>query len=394
MKVLHVIPSVASIRGGPSQAVLEMVRALRHLNIDAEIATTNDNGDGVLDIPLHQKIEYQEIPSYFFANFSAKTLPRYAIPYRFIPWLLNHGKEYDLLHIHGIFSCLSSLTMAMGRIKKIPYIVRPLGQLCTWSMEQGARKKQLYLNLVERNNINHSQAIHLTSEQEQKELSLLNFKTKNFILPHGLSLPPLINNARQKLRCHFNLPEDEIIIIFMSRLHEKKGLEYLIPALSALKSQKFTLIIAGSGTPEYEQKIDKLLVDYEIKNRTICPGFVNGDLKNLLLQGSDLFTLTSHSENFGIVVLEALAVGLPVILTPGVALSSIIQDYDLGYVPELNIDSITQSFKDFFEHYQDRKNLKQRARNLIIEQYSWDSIANQLASIYQQAKYSTINSSI
>ena len=394
MKVLHVIPSVASVRGGPSQAVLEMVRALRHLNIDAEIATTNDNGDGVLDIPLHQKIEYQEIPSYFFANFSAKTLPRYAIPYRFIPWLLNHGKEYDLLHIHGIFSCLSSLTMAIGRIKKFPYIVRPLGQLCTWSMEQGARKKQLYLNLVEKNNINHSQAIHLTSEQERKELSLLNFKTKNFILPHGLSLPPLINNARQKLRCHFNLPEDEIIIIFMSRLHEKKGLEYLIPALSALKNHKFTLIIAGSGTPEYEKKINKVLVDYEIKNRTICPGFVNGDLKKLLLQGSDLFTLTSHSENFGIVVLEALAVGLPVIVTPGVALSSIIKDYDLGYVPELNINSITQSFKDFFEHYQERKNFKQRARNLIIEQYSWDSIANQLASIYQQAKYSTITSSI
>ena len=150
MKVLHVIPSIASVRGGPSQAVLEMVTALRHLNIDAEIATTNDNGDQVLDIPLHQKTEYNGIPSYFFANFPAKTLPRYAIPYRFIQWLLNHGNEYDLLHIHGIYSCLSSLTMAICRIKKFPYIVRPLGQLCTWSMEQSISKKQLYLYLIEK----------------------------------------------------------------------------------------------------------------------------------------------------------------------------------------------------------------------------------------------------
>ena len=394
MKVLHVIPSIASVRGGPSQAVLEMVTALRHLNIDAEIATTNDNGDRVLDIPLHQKTEYNGIPSYFFANFPAKTLPRYAIPYRFIPWLLNHGNEYDLLHIHGIFSCLSSLTMAICRIKKFPYIIRPLGQLCTWSMEQSISKKQLYLYLIERKNINHSQAIHLTSEQEQQELSQLNFQTNNFILPHGLSIPPLINDARQKLRHQFKVAEDELIILFMSRLHEKKGLDYLISALSALRNKKFTFIIAGSGEPDYEQKIDNLLISYGIKDRTICPGFVNGELKNLLLQGSDLFALTSHSENFGIAVLEALAAGLPVIVTPGVALASIVKEHSLGYVPELEIYSITNALEHFFNHYQETQNVKQRARQLITERYSWESIANRLVAIYHQPKYSTINNSI
>ena len=197
MKVLHVIPSIDSVRGGPSQAVLEMVTALRSLDVDAEIATTNDNGNCNLEVPLNQKVEYNQIPTYFFGNFPAQVLPRYGISYRFIPWLLKHGNEYDLLHIHGIFSCLSSLTMAIARIKKIPYIVRPLGQLCTWSMTQGAAKKQFYLNLIEKKNIDRSQAIHLTSEQEQQELSLLNFQTNNFVLPHGLSIPPSIDNSQR-----------------------------------------------------------------------------------------------------------------------------------------------------------------------------------------------------
>lgn len=383
MKILHIIPSIALIRGGPSQAVIEMVRALRKLNIDAEIATTNDNGDRVLDVSLNTKTEYQNIPCYFFANFPSKTLPRYAVPYKFIPWLLNHGREYDLLHIHGIFSCLSSLTMTICRIRKIPYIVRPLGQLCTWSMEQNTRKKQIYLNLIERANINQSQGIHLTSEQEQKEASLLNFKTNNFILPHGLSISPIIKDARKKLRNHFQLSENELIILFMSRIHEKKGLDYLIPALSKAKNQKIIFIIAGSGTPEYEQQIDTILKNYNLKNRTICPGFVNGELKNLLLQGSDLFALTSHSENFGIAVLEALAAGLPVIISPEVALASMVKKYNLGYVTQLNISSITDAIDDFCLNYQAVQDIKYRARQLVIEKYSWESIANRLVAIYQ-----------
>lgn len=390
MKVLHIIPSVASVRGGPSQAVIEMVTALRNLDVDAEIATTNDNGDCKLEVPVNCRVEYKQIPTYFFSSFPSRVLPRYGIPYKFIPWLLKHGNKYDLIHIHGIFSCLSSLTMAICRIKKIPYIVRPLGQLCTWSMMQGAAKKRFYFNLIEKKNIDSSIAIHLTSKQEQQELSPLNFQTNNFILPHGLAVPSAINNSQQKLKEHFEIPADEKVILFMSRLHEKKGLDYLIPALSALKERKFTFIIAGIGEQSYKAKVEHLLIENGLKERTIFTGFVNGELKNLLLQGADLFALTSHSENFGIVVLEALAAGLPVVITPGVALSALVEKHNLGRVCELEIDSIVKAIEQLIGHSQEPEDIEQRARKLITEEYSWESNAKKLVEIYHQPQYSIL----
>ncbi len=105
-------------------------------------------------------------------------------------------------------------------------------------------------------------------------------------------------------------------------------------------------------------------------------------MKDLLLQGSDMFVLTSHSENFGVVVLEALAVGLPVLVTPGVALASMVKQHQLGYLTELDVAAIASAIKHWFNHRQEAKAMGNRARQLILKQYTWDGIALNLIEVY------------
>ena len=402
MKVLHVIPSVATVRGGPSQAVIEMVYALRSQNIDAEIVTTNDNGKGLLDVPLYQLTdqikEYANVPIRFFPRFSPNinAVREFAFSSSLTTWLWQHISEYDLVHVHAIFSYTSTIAMAIARLKNIPYINRPLGQLCEWSLTQSKLRKQIYLNVIERSNLLHSQALHFTAEQEKTEFKQLGLNIPSFVLPHGVHIPTLIPDAKAQLREILQISDHRPIILFMSRIHPKKGLEYLISALGQLKEShqeyNFALAIAGSGDPDYVDQIKELLKKHDLSDRTHMIGFVKGETKNLYLQGADLFALTSHSENFGIAAIESLAAGTPVLITDGVAIAPMVQEQEIGYVTKLDVDAIALTIQGFFEQLQsaNQNSANQnsaaqkgdRAYQYVAEHYGWAKIAESLAKKY------------
>ena len=381
---------MATVRGGPSQAVIEMVSALRSQGVDAEIATTNDNGKDLLDVPLYeltdQLAEYGHVPIRFFPRFSPNihTVREFAFSRSLTTWLWQNITEYDLVHVHAIFSYASTIAMAIARIKKVPYINRPLGQLCTWSLQQSKLRKQIYLKLIEHSNLLHSQALHFTAQQELEEFNLLKLNIPSFILPHGVQIPFPIPNAQERVRKLLQIPDRFPILLFMSRIHPKKGLEYLIAALSKLKEYDFALVIAGSGEPDYISQIQDLLVTHGISDRTHLVGFVEGETKNLYLQGADLFALTSHSENFGIAAIEALASGIPVLITDGVAIAPMVQEQSIGYVTKLEINAIATKLERFFQNFDQTVPNKQNYQQIISENYSWQSISIQLAKIYKE----------
>jgi glycosyltransferase involved in cell wall biosynthesis len=267
----------------------------------------------------------------------------------------------------------------------VPYITRPLGQLCEWSLQQSKQKKDIYLNLIEKANLMGTKSVHLTAKQEQIELESLGWNLSSFVLPHGLTLAPLIANAREQLHQMLGIPLENPVILFLSRLHLKKGLDYLIPALSKLRdsNQNFAFAIAGSGDPEYEVELERLLQKYNLSDRTYKLGFVSGEKKNICLQGSDLYALTSYSENFGVAVLEALGAGTPVLVTKGVALSQLVQEQNLGWAVDLEIGAIADSIQDFLDHPAVAQEIGDRAAQYVAEHYTWEKIAFNLKSIYE-----------
>jgi glycosyltransferase involved in cell wall biosynthesis len=385
MKILHIIPSISSLRGGPSQAVLEMVKALQECGVNAEILTTNDDGNNLLDIPLCKRVIYHDVPVWFFPRFSPSYYPlrEFAFSWEFTQWLWCNIQYYELLHVHAIFSYPSTIAMAIARHQNVPYINRPLGQLCEWSLQQGKLKKNIYLKLIEKVNLVSAKTLHLTAKREQRELNLLNWNLSSFVLPHGLNMPIKLANAREKLHQMLSIPLKTPIILFLSRLHTKKGLDYLIPALSKLHHQNFVFVLAGSGDPNYELEIERLLKVNNLDDRTYKLGFVSGEKKTLCLQGADLYALTSHSENFGISVLESLASRTPTLVTTGVALSDLVKEQNFGWVVDLEIEEITASIQEFLDNPAMAKEKGDRAVHYVAENYAWEKIALNLKSIYE-----------
>ena len=384
MKVLHLIPYISLVRGGPSVAVIETVKGLRDIGIDAEIVTTNDNGDTLLDVSLNILYEYEKVPVRFFARFSPPIVAvrEFIFSLELTVWLWQHLRDYDLVHVHTIFSYTPTVAMAIARVQNIPYINSPHGQLCKWSLKQKQFKKEIYLNLIEKANLYGAKALHLTAVQEQTELALLGWDVSSFVEPLGLDLPEPIANARQQLHQMLNIPLQTPIILFLSRLHPKKGLDYLTAALGKLLEYNFAFVLAGSGSTEYEAEVDRLLDQNHLGDRTYKLGFVAGEKKNICLQGADLYALTSHSENFGISVLEALGSGTPALITTGVALSDLVKEQNLGWVVGLEIEAIATSIQDFLDNPELAKQTGDRAAQYVGEHYTWTKIANNLKTIY------------
>ncbi|TAF07522.1 MAG: glycosyltransferase [Nostocales cyanobacterium] len=383
MKVLHIIPSISPKLGGPTQVVLNLVRALRAEGINVEIATTNDDDGLLLDVPLSECVEYQGLPVWFFPR--AARIKAFLPSSAFTQWLWQNIKNYDILDNHYLFSYLPTCAAVFAQWQQVPYTVRIMGQLTPWALAQSKFKKQVYSYLIEGRNLNHAAAIHCTSVGEMEDAIKFGVKPPKIVLPLGVNPPTLISNAKSKLRHQYNITTEVPIVLFLSRLHYKKRPELLIQTLGELakQQQKFHLLIAGSGEDNYIQSLENMAASVNIKNQTSFVGFVSGYDKDLLLQGSDLFVLPTYSENFGIALAEAMVSGLPIITTPGVQIAPEIAEAKAGIIVEGEIESLKYAIADLVNHPQIREEMGKNGRMLALESYSWQTVAKQLASAYQ-----------
>jgi glycosyltransferase involved in cell wall biosynthesis len=383
VKILQVIPSVNPDMGGPTQAVLNLVKVLRQLGVDTEIATTNDNGSTLLNVPLHKKTEYEQVPVWFFPRISPR-MKDFIFSTDLTYWLWNHIRDYDLVATHYLFSYAPTCAGAIARSQGVPYTVRTIGQLAPWALAQGRLKKSIYSSLIERHNLNQAAAIHCTSSGEVEDVRNFGIQTPTINLPLGVTIPQYCSEAKQKLRYVYGISQKTPIVLFLSRLHQKKRPDLLLHALGKLKAYNhdFHLILAGSGDPNYVNYLINLVSSLGLAKHTSIPGFVAGEDKNLLLQGSDMFVLPSFAENFGVAVAEAMAAGLPVIVTPGVQIAPDITDALAGLVIEGEVDAFAAAIAQMLTSPALRHQLGENGKRLASRRYSWSAIAQDLISAY------------
>ncbi|QLE57016.1 hormogonium polysaccharide biosynthesis glycosyltransferase HpsP [Nostoc sp. TCL26-01] len=385
MKILQIVPSISLIYGGPSQMVLGLAPALAKAGVEVTVITTDSNGDNgqePLDVPLGIPIKQD---GYEIIYFRCAPFRRYKFSLDLLNWLRIHAHEFDLAHIHALFSPVSSAAATICRKQKLPYILRPLGTLDPADLQKKKQLKKLYVALIERRNLAGASAVHFTSEQEAKISARFGVKTQDLVIPLGvIPLQTSGENAANK----WELPQDVPLLLYMSRIDPKKGLDILIPALEKLLAtgSEFHFILAGTNPqdPDYEQSIKDQIANSPLRSHTTITGFVSGELKASLLQAADIFVLPSYYENFGIAVAEAMVAGIPVVISDQVHIWERVRDSNSGWVGTTDVESLVELLPQALQHPQERQQRGLNAQQYALQHFSWEAIAKQTIQAYKQ----------
>ncbi|MBE9221917.1 glycosyltransferase [Cyanobacterium stanieri LEGE 03274] len=389
MKILQIIPSISLVYGGPSQMILGLSKALAKEGEDVTIITTNANGDQgqfPLDVPLQCAVEKD---GYRVVYFNCAPFRRYKFSVDLLRWLWTHCGDYDVAHIHALFSPVTTMAAWICRQKGLPYILRPLGTLDPKDLQKKRGLKKIYGNLLEKANLRGSFGVHFTSQQEADVSEDFGAGINRLIVPLGVEIPDRTLDD-DMIYDRYQIPRGKPLLLFMSRIEPKKGLQFLIPALQRLLNQgyDFHFVLAGANPQDrsYEAQIQTQITSSSLSDCTTITGFVTGDEKMALLQKADLFLLPSFYENFGIAVVEAIAFSTPVLISDQVYIYREIEKAKAGWICSLNEDDLVKKLMVALESgEEERQQRGLNGFNLVKQNYSWSAIARQLIEIYTKA---------
>jgi glycosyltransferase involved in cell wall biosynthesis len=380
VKVLRVIPSVDLKMGGPINGLIFSSKNLVEMGCDIEILSLDSPSDKfVIDFPY-------KVTCFGDARFN------YGFSFKTNEWLKVNIRKYDAVIIHGLWQ-YHSYSTAMSCINNdIPYVVFSHGMLDPWFNKGDffkKIKKIVYWKLFENKVIKFSNKVLFTSEIEMSvsSLSFKPYSSNGMVVPYGSPAPKV---SESNLRCFvekYPLVSKKKYIIFMSRIHPKKGVDLLLKAFALNDKIKaeYNLVIAGPNDSQYAKD---LIRDYEYlsDDGLLCwPGMLQGDMKWSALYNSDVFVLPSHQENFGIVVSEALSTGTPVLITDKVNIYKDIFDSGSGLVAnddEVGISNLLDNWASLEKTEKD--DMRANALTCYQKYYSIEASSQAILKILQE----------
>jgi glycosyltransferase involved in cell wall biosynthesis len=378
MRVLHVISGLDPQNGGPTVALVGLAAAQKSIGLDVTILATWKIPDG---LPVAEQLRKQGVNVIHIGPATGK-LSRH-------PELATKTAaavaQADIVHIHGLFEEVQHQAARAAQKQKVPYIITPHGMLSPWNMNRSKWGKRLYMLWRLRRNLDRAAAIHYTSDVERDLVAPLKIQAPPLVQGLGLDLSEFRElPARGNFRAAYPQLGDRPIVLFLGRIDYKKGLDVLIPAFAAAKLGDAMLVIVGPNRDGYEPAVRKMVADCGANDRVLFTGMLEGRRRIEAYVDADLFALTSHQENFGITVIEAMASGLPVLISDQVNIHKQITEATAGEVIPVSVSATTSALEKWMSDENLRLQAGQRGRQFALARFDWMNIARQWITHYSR----------
>jgi len=378
MKLLHVVPTYAPAwkHGGPIRSVHGLCKALAARGHQVTVFTTDVDTGGA--VPTGEAVELDGVEVWYFPV----TVPRrlYRSP-RMGEALRRRIAALDAVHLHSVFLWPTSAAAREAERAGVPYLVAPRGMLVGDLLRQRGRwRKALWLRLVERRTLVRAAGLHVTADLEADEARKLGLPLPPvFVVPNGIDPEPLPDGAEVSAPIRALLAAGPFLL-YLGRLSWKKGLDRLIPALARVPD--VTLAVAGNDEEGIRPELEALAHTAEVADRVRFLGPVEGAGKAALLYGCAALVLPSYSENFGNVVLEAMAAGRPVAVTPEVGLAGVVREERAGIVSEGEPAILGEALRALLCD-PDLDAMGRRGAEAARRRFGWAAVAVQMEEVYR-----------
>lgn len=372
MRILQVSLGLGASSGGPVRSITGLTRALSFVD-GCEVAYFVHNPDGLERFDLGKTVIYR-------GNWKENGNDRSGDFER----VLDSFRP-DIVHFHGIWHWTLHLDQKSCLDRVIPYVISPRGSLDAWSLQQKWLKKKLALWLFQMRDMENAVALHVTADMEARHCRAAGYKGAFITGPNGINLP-------ESLPPSTRLSDGKHRMLFLSRMHPKKGVVELIEAWKevtarfpdATKGWKCELVYSlnGEEEAEYEKEAKSLVYRYGIEKDFVFTGALDDNRKWEAYSRADVFILPTHTENFGIVIGEALYAGVPVITTKNAPWAGLV-DNDCGWWVDMEHGALCLAMHDAMSRADSaREEMGKRAKAFVEREFSWPSIASRMASQY------------
>lgn len=382
MKILHFKPTMRLEEGGVVKAVLDLCSLVQTDN-SVGLATFDATGVPAQWLePNDHTTQVHKLDGDISSNTRLNKEQREQIR--------KIIREYDVVHLHSMWSVPNPQVASICKGEGIPYILSVHGMLDDWCIAQRKLKKMIYMKTWGRNLLRDASMIHCTAQAELDQASAWFVKEKGIVvpLPFDLEEYKILPGEELAITEFEGLDHHLPKVLFLSRVHYKKGVDRLIQASSLLHKQgvRHQLVIAGTGEESYMEKMKQLADTEGVSDSTYFLGFASGQAKVSLFQVCQVFALPTSQENFGFVFFESLAAGLPVLTTKGTDTWPEIEQSQGGVIAENTPEDFAKSLKNILsniDHYHERG---QSAREWVFGRMSADHMRKGYNEMYDRCR--------
>ncbi len=382
MKILHIIPTYkpAYIYGGTITSISLLCENLVAFG-GCEVTVLSTTANGKKELPEFKKTpkKVEGVDVFYFPRW---TKDHSQFSPALLIWLFKNVKRYEVVHIHSWWNISVLLSTVICILNGKKPILAPRGMLSPFTIS--GKFKPMFHKLIGSKLLKNT-ILHATSQQEVDECLSIIPRWEYTNLPNFLDNSILVNSEIKPKLTPKDKERDELNLLFLSRIHKKKGLEILLESLAEVKFD-WNLIIAGEGDIDYINQLKKLSYDLTIENKITWIGWVNAEERSVQFKTVDLMVLPSYNENFGNVVIESLAAGTPVLVSRFVGLSEYVTEKKLGWVCDTSVESLRLALEEIHAEKKELERIASTCSEQIYADFEPKSLSKRYLNMYK--KYS------